>query len=110
MIVEKKETYSLISTKENSIQVFYKSFEKQVDNFKNENLILELSNFINYKKEDFLLFLDVAQEKKNNGTSFVIVNAKANIEDFPDDFNIVPTIIEAEDILEMEAIERELGF
>ena len=51
MIVEKKETYSLISTKENSIQVFYKSFEKQVDNFKNENLILELSNFINYKND-----------------------------------------------------------
>ena len=54
--------------------------------------------------------MDIAQEKKNNGTSFVIVNAKANIEDFPEDFNIVPTIIEAEDILEMEPIERELGF
>ena len=25
-------------------------------------------------------------------------------------FNIVPTLVEAEDIIEMEAIERELGF
>ncbi|MGK0448376.1 MAG: hypothetical protein ACJA2M_002166 [Polaribacter sp.] len=33
-----------------------------------------------------------------------------NIHDFPENFNIVPSLIEAEDILEMEAMERELGF
>ena len=32
------------------------------------------------------------------------------MDDFPEYFNIVPTLIEAEDIIEMEAMERELGF
>ena len=32
------------------------------------------------------------------------------MDDFPEDFNIVPTLIEAEDIIEMENMERELGF
>ena len=32
------------------------------------------------------------------------------MDDYPEDFNIVPTLIEAEDIIEMENMERELGF
>jgi hypothetical protein len=52
----------------------------------------------------------VAKSKKENGTSFVIISRSFNVDDFPDTFNIVPTIEEAEDIIEMEAIERELGF
>ena len=31
-------------------------------------------------------------------------------DDFPETFNIVPTLQEAKDVLEMEEIERELGF
>ena len=40
----------------------------------------------------------------------MLVNSDANVSSFPENFNIVPTLQEAEDILEMEAIERELGF
>ena len=32
------------------------------------------------------------------------------IDDFPEELNIVPTLIEAEDIIDMENMERELGF
>ena len=75
-----------------------------------ENLIVQISNDINITKEDFLLFLSIAKQKKENSTSLVIVYKDINIDDFPEDFNIVPTLVEAEDIIEMEAIERELGF
>jgi hypothetical protein len=54
--------------------------------------------------------LNIAEQKKENGTSFVVIYKTINIDDLPDNFNIVPTLIEAEDILEMEAMERELGF
>ena len=54
--------------------------------------------------------MDIADQKKENGTSFVVVNSEIDVDDFPDNFNIVPTLREAEDVLEMEAIERELGF
>ena len=81
-----------------------------MNEFDKENLIVQISNEINITKEDFLLFLSIAKQKKENSTSLVIVYKDINIDDFPEDFNIVPTLVEAEDILEMEAIERELGF
>ena len=51
-----------------------------------------------------------AEQKKENGTSFVVLNSSVNADDFAENLNIVPTLQEAEDILEMETIERELGF
>jgi hypothetical protein len=54
--------------------------------------------------------LDISEQKKENGTSFVLVNTEIDVDNFPENFNIVPTLQEAVDILEMEAIERELEF
>ena len=39
----------------------------------------------------------------------LIANSE-NIDEIPEELNMVPTLIEAQDILEMEAIERDLGF
>ena len=54
--------------------------------------------------------MNIAEQKKQDGTSFVLINSTLNISDFPDYLNIVPTFQEAEDVIEMEIIERELGF
>ena len=110
MLIKKKENYKLIYSDENSFSKFYSSFLKKEKEFDKENLIVQISNDINITKEDFLLFLSIAKQKKENSTSLVIVYKDINIDDFPEDFNIVPTLVEAEDIIEMEAIERELGF
>ena len=110
MLLEKKEKYTLITSDENSFLDFYSTFTEKKELLKKEYLLLQIHNKINTSFEDFLLFLSIAEEKKENGTSFVIVNSNINIDDFPDNFNIVPTLIEAEDIIEMEAMERELGF
>lgn len=110
MQIERKEKYTLIHTKENSFDNFLKEISNILQNFENEDLILEISNFINFKEEDFSLLLDVKTKKNKNGTSFVIVNKNVSIDNLPESLNIAPTITEAEDILEIEAIERELGF
>ncbi|MDD7914595.1 hypothetical protein [Polaribacter ponticola] len=110
MRVEQKENYTLIVSDEDSFLKFYNNYIKSKKTFEKEHLILQISDEINISNEDFLLFLSNAEQKKENGTSFVIINSNINIDDFPDNFNIVPTLIEAVDILEMEAIERELGF
>lgn len=45
----------------------------------------------------------------NGNLSFVICNMKANIKPvFSDELNVVPTLIEAIDIISMEGLEREL--
>ncbi|WP_339662399.1 hypothetical protein [uncultured Polaribacter sp.] len=108
MIIEKKENYTLISSDENSFSEFILSFLKREKEFKKVHLVLLISDEINIKKEEFSLFLKSFKKKKN--TSFVIVSNNVNSDDVPENFNIVPTLTEAEDIIEMEAIERELGF
>ncbi|MFT6064751.1 MAG: hypothetical protein ACJAYY_003149 [Paraglaciecola sp.] len=110
MKIENRENYVLISSDENSFSDFYKSFLKKEKEFQNKNVILRISDEIKGKKENFSLFLDLAKQKKENGTSFAIISTKVNMDNFPEYFNIVPTLQEAKDILEMEAMERELGF
>lgn len=110
MQIKKKETYTLISSDENSFIDFYKSFSSKEKEFVNEHLIVDLSHNMDANKEDLLLFLASAEQKKENGTSFVIVSKNINMDDFPEYFNIAPSLQEAKDILDMEAMERELGF
>lgn len=110
MIIEKKEKYTLISSDETSFSDFYNSFIKKITFFEKQHLVIQISDNIYVKTEEFLLFLSIAEQKKENGTSFVILKDNINVDHFPDNFNIVPTLIEAVDIIEMEAMERELGF
>lgn len=110
MKIENKENYILISSDENSFSDFYKSFLKKEKEFENKHVILQFSGKINRNKEKFSLLLIYAKKKKENGRSFVIISTSVNMDDFPEYFNIVPTLQEAKDILEMESLERELGF
>jgi len=107
-----KETtnYTLITSDEKSLKEFQKSVFKKINDFETAHLILQISEDINIENKEFLLFLSVAEQKQENGTSFVIVNATVNADNYPENLNIVPTLQEAEDILEMETIERALGF
>jgi len=110
MRIEKKEHFTLISPDENSFTAFYDAFLIEDKKHQKENIIIRISNNFNITTEEFLLFLKIATQKKENGTSFVIVNSAIDIDDFPESFNVTPTLQEAEDVIEMEAIERELGF
>lgn len=110
MKIEKKDTYTLISSDESSLKVFQNSLFEKINDFETAHLILQISEDINIENTEFLLFLNVAEQKQENGTSFVIVNTTVDADDYPENLNIVPTLQEAEDILEMETIERALGF
>ncbi len=80
------------------------------ESLENQNIILDISNYNGLKTKDLNIFLSFSKNSKKNKKSFVIF-----IKDF--DFNkssekmvIVPTLQEAFDIIEMEEIERDLGF
>lgn len=110
MQIEKKKNYTRILSDEKTFSQFYNSFLIENKKFQKENLIIVISDNFTPSLKEFSLFLKISEQKKENATSFVIVNANIDIDDFPDHFNIVPTLQEAEDVIEMEAIERELGF
>ena len=110
MKIEKKENYSIFHIEENLFSDVLKKFNYSIKSEKKENIILHLSDNLNITSLNILEFLRISLEKKANNTSFVVIISSLNIDDLPEEINVVPTLQEAEDIIEMESIERELGF
>lgn len=77
---------------------------------KNENIIVCLSSLKTLKLEEILHFLLLSTKHRASKHSFVIVTDKFNLNEVPDELIIVPTTQEAIDIIEMEEMERDLGF
>lgn len=110
MIITVKENYTALKSDEATFTAFFESFSSQFETLKNHHLIVEVSENLNTSTEDISLFLNIAAAQKENGMSFVVLCASVDNDVFPEHFNIVPTFVEAEDIMQMEAIERDLGF
>lgn len=108
MKVEEKLNYILISDDIDKNTNFEK-IEASMKQAENQNIVLQASiNNLNNGNID--RFISISDGKKANGTSFVIVSKEISVDTIPESLNVVPTITEAEDIIEMENIERELGF
>ncbi len=99
-----------VSTGEEGFTVFFDAFLKNNTNFKNVNLILDFSGLINIDLNKILLFSQLSEKHRNNNKSFVIVCEGIEFDKIPDEIVAVPTFKEAEDIIEIEDIERDLGF
>lgn len=110
MIISKTETYTHIKPTKISVVQFFASLKERHKEFKGQHLIIDFSDKINIEIKEILLFLDLSVQYRKNGTSFVLVCEDISIDDIPDELNVVPTFNEALDILEMDAIERDLGF
>jgi len=110
MIIDKTKKYTLLKFEQNSAQEILTEVTNRYSEFKNEHLIIDFSEKININIEELLLLLKLSTSHRENGTSFVIVCKDIDIDEVPDEINVVPTFTEALDILEMDAIERDLGF
>jgi len=76
----------------------------------NQHYIIDISSINDVEIKDILLFLNLSKTLKDNGISFVIITKKIDLNIVPEELVIVPTLTEAKDIIEMEKIERDLGF
>lgn len=115
MIINKTSAYTALQPsarkdeKSKNILEFNKEFNEKYANFRNENLILDFSNNINIALEEILLFSQKSRNHKKNNKSFIIVCTNVDIDTMTDEMIVVPTFIEAEDVIEIEEIERDLG-
>lgn len=109
MEIKKTATYTLICC-ENSVQEFFDEFSKKYAQLAKEHIIIHFSEKINTEIKDLLLFLKISLKHRTNGFSFIIICNRITIDLVPDELNVVPTFTEALDMLEMDAIERDLGF
>jgi hypothetical protein len=117
MEIERKDSLVILRPNPNfggkqmiTISDFHNELVENLSNFKTYSLIVDLSNNINADLKEILLFSQIGKELKNNNQSFVIVYDNVDIDHLPDDLVMVPTLKEAEDIIELENMERDLGF
>ena len=108
MKVEEKLNYILISDDIEKNANFEK-IEASIKQAEHKNVVLQ-ATINNLNKGNIDRFISISEGKKANGTSFVLVSKEISVDTIPESLNVVPTITEAEDIIEMENIERELGF
>jgi hypothetical protein len=110
MIFDKNGNISIITQEKVSIVELVKKLDVIYSRFKNDNIIINLTSLKTLTTQDVVEFLNISNQHRKAKQSFVIVTDKIKLEDIPDELVIVPTMQEAYDIIEMEEIERDLGF
>lgn len=110
MIFDKDDNITIVIQEKSTIVELVKKLEVTYPKFKNDNVIVNLSVMNEVTVQDIIEFLDLSNRHRHAKHSFVIVTDKANLDDMPDELVVVPTLQEAYDIIEMEEMERDLGF
>ena len=110
MKITRKKLFTYIESEEKTVDLFYKNFNEKYQEFQNEHLIINFSKNFNIELKDLFVLLKVSENHRNNKFSFIIVINGIDFDELPDEIIAAPTLTEAKDILEMEAIERDLGF
>lgn len=110
MKVDKKGHTTIIKETKGNIVAFVENVSNEYKVFEKQNLILDVSHDESVSLNDLINFKDLAKQHKKAKKSLVIVANNIDFNDTPDYLTVVPSVLEAHDIIEMEEIERDLGF
>jgi hypothetical protein len=110
MKVEQKGHTTIVKDTQGNIQSFLEKVSNDHNTYKSQNLILDISKDKNATLKEIKLFLDLSKVHKKGKKSFVLVASDIDFNDVPTKLIVVPSLQEAHDIIEMEEIERDLGF
>ncbi len=110
MKITRKNNYSILNYDTGDIAGFATYLTKHHTDFEKDNVIVDVLNYGNLEAKELLMFLEISDLHRVNKRSFVIASNPLSVEKLPEDIIIAPTLREAEDIINMEELERELGF
>lgn len=111
MQVNKERNNVIIKDQQEDLTSFIAKLKKELHHYKNENIIIDLTAHRSLEVKDIVLFFaDFSSEHRAEKKSFVIVVLNFNFDEVPDEIIVVPSILEAHDIIKMEEITRDLGF
>jgi len=105
-----KDKYCSISIKQSLQEESLKEFQRLISRCKCKSIVVLFKALKKGFDNHVPTLTNIAKTKKSEGFSFVIVISEVNADNYPEELNIVPTLTEAEDVIDMENIERELGF
>lgn len=109
MKVDQKGHTVTIKDTQGDLNSFLEKVTQQFKTFEKHNIIIDLSSD-EVSENDLKLFLPLSKVQKKAKKSFVIVATDLDFNAISDKLVVVPSLLEAHDIIEMEEIERDLGF
>lgn len=110
MKIKEKEGYKILKDEKENVKEFASFLKSHHKIFRNDNVVIDILKYGELKMEELLLFLELSNEHRKGKKSFIIANDAINIDKVPEELVVVPTLMEAADIIQMEEIERDLGF
>jgi hypothetical protein len=110
MKVDQKGHSTIIKNTQGSTLEFLQKLSHEFPTFQKQNLILDLTHDKDLTMDDIKLFSDLIKSHKKVKKSIVLVTDCVNFNLVPKSIIVVPTIVEAHDLIEMDEIERDLGF
>jgi len=110
MKVENKGNTTIIKDTRGSTEAFLAKLTSEHKTFEKQNLILDVSADKNLTIETIGKFKSLSKIHRKGKKSFVIVAQGVDFTEVDDALVVVPTLLEANDMVEMEEIERDLGF
>ncbi|MGB2116177.1 MAG: ribonuclease Z [Flavobacteriaceae bacterium] len=109
MIVNSFQNLIEINQERLSTPEFINKINADFSLFSNNNIIVILVSLIPLTRSELSEFLLLSNTHRENGHSFVIVTNNVDIDSIPEELIVVPTLIEAKDVVEMEEMERDLN-
>tara|TARA_B100001105_G_C22029381_1_gene289118 strand:+ start:35 stop:367 length:333 start_codon:yes stop_codon:yes gene_type:complete len=110
MKVEDKGHTVTIKDTQGDVVVFLAKVTAEYNSYKEKNIILDLTSDNDVTLDTVLTFLSLSDKHRKSKKSFVLIANDIDFGEVPDEMVVVPTLLEANDIIEMEEIERDLGF
>ena len=110
MKIIEKEFYKILEDEKDDVKDFASFLKRRHNSFKDDNVVVDILKYGELSLGELLNFLEISNEHRMRKKSFVIANDAINIDNVPEELLVVPTLPEAEDIIQMEEIERDLGF
>lgn len=110
MKVDQKGHTVTIKNTQGDLNSFLEKVTQQFKTFEKQNIIIDLSPDAGLTDKDLKLFLPLSKQHRKAKKSFVIVVSDFDFNAVSDKLIVVPSLLEAHDIIEMEEIERDLGF
>ncbi|ANW95137.1 hypothetical protein AXE80_02025 [Wenyingzhuangia fucanilytica] len=108
MKVTTSDKYTLFKT-ETDFDTFFDEVSKVLAKYKNRNIILDVSS-IDTTESQIKSLSGFAETQAENEKSFAVILTDFDADAFDEELNVVPTLVEAIDIIDMDEMTRDLGF
>ncbi|MGY5354652.1 hypothetical protein [Wenyingzhuangia sp. IMCC45467] len=94
---------------ETDFDSFFDEISKVLSKYKNRNIVLDFSS-IKVTASQIKSLKGFAENQAENDKSFAVILPSFDADAFDEILNVVPTLVEAVDIIDMDEMTRDLGF